>query len=87
VVLDTLYSVVLNERMDMSLRIGAWLRAKGRSQAQLAAALNVRPSAVSMWITGKTKRPSEEHLKAMCAWFGITLAEFYGDAIPAAEAA
>lgn len=71
----------------MPLRIAAWLRAKGRSQAQLAAALGVRPSAVSMWVTGKTKQPTHDHIVAMCAWFEITLADFYGDDIPIAEAA
>lgn len=70
----------------MSLRIAAWLRAKGHSQAQLATALSIRPSAVSQWITGKNG-PSHDHLVAMCAWFEITLAEFYGDSIPVAEAA
>lgn len=64
--------------MDISIRIASWLRVKGRSQAQLAVGVGVRPSAVSMWISGATK-PTEANREAMAAWLGLTMSEFYGD--------
>lgn len=64
--------------MDLSLRIVSWLRAKDRTQSQLARALDIRPSAVSSWVTNKSD-PTHHNLLAVAAFLGVTMAEFYGD--------
>ncbi len=72
---------------DLHERIGAWLRAKGLSQRQLAKAVGVTPSAVSYWLSkDKRKRetPTTDNLTKIVNVFGLTMPEFYGR-LPAAK--
>lgn len=63
--------------MELPIRIAAWRRAKGLTQADLAAAAKVTVSAVSYWESGTTS-PSHERLEAVVDRLGLTMAEFYG---------
>jgi len=44
---------------------------KGLNQTQLAFKINVRPSQVSEWLSGKSK-PGYDNLKAICAALDIS---------------
>lgn len=63
--------------MDLPLRIASWRKAKTLTQAQLAAAVGVSKSSVSLWESGSTS-PSQAHLTATVGALGLTMAEFYG---------
>lgn len=58
-------------------------RSRGLSQEQLAEALGVSRQAVSKWETGQAT-PELDKLRAMSAFFGVTLDQLTGDAPPEA---
>jgi transcriptional regulator with XRE-family HTH domain len=64
-------------RMELSNRISGWRRAKGLSQREVAEAVEVGVPAVSMWESGKTS-PTQQNLERLVAFYGLTMAEFYG---------
>jgi transcriptional regulator with XRE-family HTH domain len=71
--------------MDLSIRIAAWRKAKGLSQAALAIAAGVTVSSVSHWETGDWA-PSQAHLAAIIDRMGLSMARFYGR-VPRSRAA
>jgi transcriptional regulator with XRE-family HTH domain len=71
--------------MDLGERIAAWRKAKGLTQRQLAAIVEVTHAAVGQWESGKTS-PLQEHLDAIVKHLGITMEKFYGR-VPPSKAA
>jgi len=63
--------------MDLSSRIGAWMRYRNVSQRQIAEKLDVVPSTVSMWCTGDSS-PSLKHLDGLIVFLAGDHATFYG---------
>lgn len=63
--------------MDHAIRIATWRKAKGLTQAKLAANVGVTVSAVSYWEAGKTT-PSQGHLEKLVAALDLTMPRFYG---------
>ncbi|MCI8525880.1 MAG: helix-turn-helix transcriptional regulator [Oscillospiraceae bacterium] len=59
--------------------IAALRRGRGLSQEQLAEALGVSRQSVSKWETGQAT-PELDRLRAMCAFFGVTLDQLTGEA-------
>jgi len=70
--------------MELSIRIAAWRKARGLTQADLAEAAGVTASAVCLWEAGKSS-PSQSHLAAIVDRLGLSIARFYGR-VPKARA-
>jgi transcriptional regulator with XRE-family HTH domain len=63
--------------MDLPIRIREWRKTRGLSRQAIADALGVSAVAVGHWERG-ANAPNQDHLHAIVALFGLTLAEFYG---------
>jgi len=68
--------------VDLSVRLAAWRRSKGLTQAALATAVTdlgapVTGSAVSYWEAGITT-PTHANLELVVRALGLTMARFYG---------
>lgn len=66
--------------VELSERIALWRKAKGLTQAELAAAVGVTPAAVYQWEGSGDSRttPSVGHLEKLVGALGLTIGQFYG---------
>jgi transcriptional regulator with XRE-family HTH domain len=70
--------------MDSGVRLLAWLRSRGMSQAELASKVGVSRAAVTAWVKPASdeahRDPTRKNLLAIIAALGLTTeAEYYGD--------
>lgn len=64
--------------VSLGERIETWRKAKKLTQEDLANAIDVTPSAISLWESDKTA-PSQKHLEIIVNdEFGLTMERFYG---------
>lgn len=63
--------------MELGARIAHWIAYREISQAELAKAVDVSTSAVSLWVSGKAS-PSQANLAKIVEKLDVTMARFYG---------
>lgn len=64
--------------MTLAERIRGWRQTReGLTQAKLAEGVGVSPAAVAYWELGRTE-PTHSNVAKLAAFFGITVADFWG---------
>ena len=63
--------------MGIAIRIAAWRKARGLTQAAIARTVGVSVSAASLWEAGLAN-PSQRNLEKIVEALGLTMARFYG---------